>query len=226
MKIDLSIPGWTLEYDLLCLAWLANEVIENGKIVEIGSFCGRSTYALLNKKSSCNITVIDNFIDMCWLFNKSLTDWPKSILGDVDKLKSLPIDKNDDKTWRKGFDHFIGEQDNLTVNCISSLSLNSLEADFAFIDGNHINDAPLYDIRLFLQNPKCLIAVDDWDVINHSDVDRCVNIAKYESNRAVYVAPNGRIAYLLPLEGPMLASSLKFIEICASIPTDYESVER
>lgn len=64
MKLDLEIPGWSSEAKLLKLAELASNVPENGWIVEVGSFCGRSAYAMgMNKRDDVKLTCFDMFPD-------------------------------------------------------------------------------------------------------------------------------------------------------------------
>lgn len=44
MPYDLSIPGWMPERELKVIEDLATRVRQNGTIVEVGSFCGRSSW--------------------------------------------------------------------------------------------------------------------------------------------------------------------------------------
>jgi len=62
MIIDKNIPGWSHPDKLLYLAKQASNVPAAGWIVEVGTFFGRSAYALgMNKPESCLLTVIDPF---------------------------------------------------------------------------------------------------------------------------------------------------------------------
>ena len=45
MPYRLDIPGWMLEGDLRFIETLARHVPEHGRMIEVGSFCGRSTWA-------------------------------------------------------------------------------------------------------------------------------------------------------------------------------------
>ena len=80
MKIDLSIPGWNVEKKLCALADHAANVKENGWIVEVGTFCGRSSYTLgSNKDESVLLTSIDPFV--------GIENMPtQHIRGDISKI--------------------------------------------------------------------------------------------------------------------------------------------
>ena len=57
-----DIPGWMSAVELRYLELLASYVPANGQILEIGSFCGRSTQALFNgKPDSAQLTIVDKF---------------------------------------------------------------------------------------------------------------------------------------------------------------------
>jgi|TARA_R110000824_G_scaffold206822_6_gene392044 hypothetical protein len=43
---NLDIPGWATEADLKVLEYFSSEVSKDGLILEVGSFCGRTSYAL------------------------------------------------------------------------------------------------------------------------------------------------------------------------------------
>ena len=63
-KINTEIPGWTTEKKLNMLAEKAAAVPENGTIVELGTFCGRSAYSLgSNKLDSVKLVCVDMFPD-------------------------------------------------------------------------------------------------------------------------------------------------------------------
>lgn len=65
MNLNLEIPGWSSEKKLEKLASLAAGVNENGWIVEVGSFCGRSAYAMgMNKPASTKLTCFDMLPDI------------------------------------------------------------------------------------------------------------------------------------------------------------------
>ncbi len=56
------IPGWALDHQLVLLSKLASNVNENGCIVELGSFLGKSAYALgMNKLPSVKLYCFDHW---------------------------------------------------------------------------------------------------------------------------------------------------------------------
>ena len=59
--MNLEIPGWATEEDLTVLEYFASEVPEDGLILEVGSFCGRSSYTL---SKSCHPSVRVICIDL------------------------------------------------------------------------------------------------------------------------------------------------------------------
>lgn len=210
--IDLSIPGWTLEYDLLCLAWLANKVHRNSHIVEIGSFCGRSTSVLLNNSNQCTIHIVDTFKAIPLVFNNQQEKYFLILLGDIEKFKSLPI-TTELESWIEIFNDYVGKHSNLIINVgLSGEFIPPPNTSIAFIDGHHGGDVPLNDIKLFLDDEECLIIVDDYDIRSHPDVVKGVNIAHHNNRRSVYMAPHSRFNFLLPKTGPMLDNMIKFID--------------
>ena len=61
-KFKTDVPGWMTEVDLNVLYKLASLGPENGSILEVGCFLGRSTSALFaGKKTSVTLTVVDTF---------------------------------------------------------------------------------------------------------------------------------------------------------------------
>ena len=63
---NLDIPGWATEEDLKVLEYFASEVPEGGLILEVGSFCGRSSYALAKScHPSVRVVCIDLDLSPC-----------------------------------------------------------------------------------------------------------------------------------------------------------------
>ena len=61
---DLTIPGWMFEEELIQIERWANEVPENGVIMEIGSWYGRSAYAWAKScHPSVHVYCVDIFYD-------------------------------------------------------------------------------------------------------------------------------------------------------------------
>ena len=88
MNYNLDIPGWMGVRDLQILKQIASHVPENGNILEVGCFLGRSTYALHDgKPASARIEVVDTFI--------------------ISKLYSLDVGKSDIQGSRQLIDEAI-----------------------------------------------------------------------------------------------------------------------
>ena len=60
--IDYDIPGFMSRYDLEIISNIAKNVPDNGKILEIGSWFGRTTKCLYqSKKENVDLTVCDSW---------------------------------------------------------------------------------------------------------------------------------------------------------------------
>jgi predicted O-methyltransferase YrrM len=170
MKLNTNIPGWSSEKKLEKLAVLAGEVPYNGWIVEVGSFCGRSAYAMgMNKPNNVKLTCFDMFPDQP-------QEIPDTCLGD----RSRPYSYQE-------FLRNTGEVVNLeTVRAYMPLNVEYLnfskKIDLLFIDCVHTYEAVRDDINTwhrfmakdgiivfddyFDMFPGCIKAVDEfiWSV--------------------------------------------------------------
>lgn len=145
-----QIDGWMTQYEL---TWLASHAAEMKDVLEVGSWKGRSTFALL---SSCNGPVY------------ALDHWE----GSRDDFRISP------ELGHKAFDEFkanVGHFGNLHVIRADSTKYEPDEGfavDMAFIDGCHAYEDVLTDIRKWRPRARCLICGHD---INLPDVARAVN---------------------------------------------------
>lgn len=212
IEFDDQIPGWATEHTLLSLGWLSRNVPQNGTIVEIGVLWGRLTNSLVTNKSS-NTKVI--CIDPC--LNAS------RILYDIKNQQDIIHRKNND--WINSYIREYGKQAYLDkiiakstklddVVCIQQSSTNvkiDYEVNMAIIDGNHKDGFPITDMLMFVQQPECLIVMDDWDLTFWPDVGKAIDMAHLKFNRAIFAPPMKKYVYILPQKGPMLAKMLEFI---------------
>lgn len=168
IKINLDIPGWTSEQCLTMLAKEAASVPDNGWIVEIGSMCGRSSYALgMNKDPSVTLTCIDPFP-----FDEHLLD--SGIYGNVGNGKY-------------SFNNF---QDNTA--CIDNLEVLRMFSpptcsamsftkpiDLLWIDGGHAYHEVMADINFWypLVKPGGVIIFDDYEANQFQEVVDAVDEA-------------------------------------------------
>ena len=139
-----DIPGWMRSREL---AWLYLAAQEMDSIVEIGSWMGRSTDALL---SGCKGTVwaVDHFKGNknegdC--FHRESTKWDisKIFLGNVGHYKNLKLLKMDSLEAAKRFEE--------------------KSIDMVFIDGEHTYEEVMADIKAWLPKTKKLICGHDYD---------------------------------------------------------------
>jgi predicted O-methyltransferase YrrM len=134
---DIDIPGWMSITELRYLHRIAAKM---ESIVEIGSWYGRSTHALV---TAC-----------------------KGIVTAVDLWdQSLMVGLGDSMAARKAFFSKLGRIPNLNVLVMSSLEAAELfedkSVDMVFIDGTHDYTPFLSDINVWLPKTKKLICGHD-----------------------------------------------------------------
>lgn len=144
-KVDpLTIDGWMTEEEL---AWLTEQAQSSETIVEIGSWKGRSTTALLN---GCPGTV-----------------------HAIDHFKGSPgEDRHSEAREHDVFAEFmanVGAYPNLAIHRADSVTPAQLFADrsvdMVFIDGGHDKEQVLRDLRAWMPKCKTLLCGHDRDWI-------------------------------------------------------------
>ena len=186
-----------MHYDeLKILSGLASLVPKNGKILEIGSFYGRSTSALYaGKDPSVKLTVIDN-----WSYE---TKFIKNlqIQGDIDLYNTATNISIKNKTYRAGFEYCLSK----ILHAIEILQIDSRlfkehkQYDLIFIDGDH--DRPAYDIQNSIKNDKSLVFGDDFYPNEFPILRQVVQDAKKDR---IVVLPRGhscKLFGLIPITG-------------------------
>ena len=192
--MNYEIPGWMSKRDLEILTYLSSCVPENGNILEIGPFLGRSTAALLEgKKDSVSLDAVDTFtgIDL----NKDYPD----IKGSKDLFYEMRTLANATGDWEQSF-RFC-QSDNIDKINLFKCSSKDFELikpyNFSFIDASHTLDAATFDIKKYF-NLKGLIAGDDF-VPWWPGVVEAVNTFR-NNNYATLVVPRGsKIWILVPI---------------------------
>lgn len=150
--IDLEIPGWLCFDDLKILETLANQVPENGRILEIGGLHGRSAYTLA---SSCKASVEVMVFDL-WDSREV-----SSIIG---KEQKKFFAKNDLSFFQKN----LADRNIKNVKPIKMASppdkWDGEGFDLIFIDGDHSYLSVCGDIKFWAQHlkPGGLIFGDDY----------------------------------------------------------------
>jgi hypothetical protein len=191
--------------ELYWLAMLSSQVPSGGHIVEIGAWCGRSTYPLLhNRTTDTLITVVDTF--------SYVTPYTKEYLnvgnieGEPSMIDSLISMADTHKSWLPGFLKTIEHHDDFEVLVANSREFKKINpVNMVLVDGDHTNGIPTQDIDMFIDDPETLIVIDDcvpwWpDVVN-------ATIAAKRNHRRTVIMPTGtKMALILPTKGPMLAA--------------------
>ena len=201
MRYNLDIPGWMREPDLKVISKLASLVPENGSILEVGSFVGRSTFALAeNKPAGVDLHVVDTF-EINNLYPSDLTT-SVNIDGSKELLDSIQSIAKDSGSWLESFKYCLTPRivEQLTINVSSSKNyIVPKEFDMVFIDASHSFDDVIYDIRKYSSN-KTLLVGDDFGVKAPGVATAISAIRDYRSAlRGTLVVPaNSKIWILIP----------------------------
>jgi hypothetical protein len=152
-----TIPGMMTPDEMIVLSNLASLVPKNGKILEIGSFLGRSAAALhAGKDPSVSLTLIDNWAYGIGFFDHFVIDGDISLYN---RAVELSMEKG---TWRAGFElclHKILPQIEI-LQMDSKCFFDHAQYDLIFIDGDH--DTPDHDIYNSIANSRTLVFGDDF----------------------------------------------------------------
>lgn len=192
-----EIPGWMPKRDLEILSYLSSCVPENGNILEVGSFLGRSTSALVaSKKDSVSLDVVDTFkgIDPTYDF--------KDIEGNRDlfeKMRQVALETGD---WEQSF-RLCQEAniDKIQVNkCASEEFKIEKFYDFTFIDASHKFEDVCADISKFITT-KGLLAGDDF-IPKWMDVVMAVNSMRNRKFSTLVVPRGSKMWIMIPFANP------------------------
>jgi SAM-dependent methyltransferase len=134
-RVDESIEGWMDRTELL---WLHDMATRYDRIVEVGCWKGRSTYALLRGASRGVVWAVDHFD------------------GSPSELETNHREAKDGKIYEQ-FLKNVGSYNNLRVlkksSIEASLEFDEKSVDMVFIDGDHERESIVNDLRAWL--PKC-----------------------------------------------------------------------
>lgn len=156
-SINLDIPGWMSKEEL---AWLHWQAILSESVVEIGSWMGRSTYAILT--GCCGfVTAVDHF------------------KGSPDELETNHREAKTEDI-KQVFMANVGTFPNLRVLPVDSItaseSFEDLSIDMVFIDAQHTKEAVLADVRAWLPKAKRILVGHDIDIDGVRDALNELNI--------------------------------------------------
>ena len=141
-----NIQGWMTDKEL---QWLYEQASHMDSIVEIGSWKGRSTHALL---SGCKgiVTAVDHF------------------KGSLAELETTHLEAKDSDIHAEFLSN-VGSFDNLKViktdSLSASLRFGNYSVDMVFIDGDHTISGIMVDLLMWLPIAKKLICGHDWNFV-------------------------------------------------------------
>jgi len=201
MRNNLDIPGWMSETDLRVLTQLAGLVPENGNILEVGSFLGRSTYALYHgKPASVQLEIVDTFI-ISEDYSADIENYT-NLLGNKDlAAESISIASNTG-SWLESFKHCVTPNvaNQLTINVTTSKEYKlSKEFDMVFIDANHYSLNVIADIKKFA-GPNTLLVGDDFGPL-YVGIPIALAAVRKELKGTLIVPENSKIWIMIPTTG-------------------------
>lgn len=220
MKYNSNIPGWTSPSDLTVLHKLAGLVPQNGSIIEIGCFLGRSTDALFyGKHPSVEMTVIDTFqssgdyeTDKDIFEVKTSKEGFKYVaaFGNKDLYSVAQHLTKLTGNWQTGFKYCVSNEVSNGINLykedFNNVKLKPSGYDLAFIDASHDFENVTKDIARFIGNQNTLIVGDDFlrgvtGVSNAILETRRGTITGKSTKRLLIVPEDTKIWMLVPVEG-------------------------
>jgi predicted O-methyltransferase YrrM len=200
MRYNLLIPGWMSVVDLEILNRLASYVPENGSILEVGCFVGRSTSALFSgKPASATLEVVDTF-DVSNPYGLHISD--NNIKGSqYYKNKIKEIAKNTG-SWEESFRFCLTPEvaDHIQISVASSLEYNlTKQFDMVFIDANHAVNHVLHDIKKFASKNTLLVG-DDFSK-TYLGVAEALALVHFEIPSTLIAPSNSKIWIMVPEAG-------------------------
>jgi hypothetical protein len=202
-KFNKNIPGWMSESDLIVLQTLSGYVPENGSILEIGCFLGRSTSALFaGKHDSVKLTVVDTF-EYNSEYSHNLIHMPDKIDGDQELFMVAAKMAIANNSWEESFKLCMGSNiiDNIELHCMPSTNFsNDIKHDMVFIDANHDTDSLVNDIARFIDDCT-LIVGDDFTSKWAKSIPPALAITKKKYNWTLVMPENTKIWFMIPPSG-------------------------
>lgn len=200
IKINQNIPGWMSVTDLTILGITAKIHLPGTTMVEIGSFCGRSSWALSqNLPSNSVLHCVDT-----WHFSKIYT--PDSIRTDCyvsqeEKQTVFNIAKQN-SDWLPAFEYCTQDCTNIKKFKMASESYvaDQHNVSAVFIDGGHTFEDANRDISKFDFNDEVLLFGDDF-VTPYTGVIKSVFKNQPVRNRLLVKLPKSKLWFLWPTKG-------------------------
>jgi hypothetical protein len=156
-----KIPGWMSEKELEILFTLAGYVPENGSILELGCFLGRTTHTLYRgKHQSVDMTVVDTFNFDAWIDNATFGEYHELFDHDIfNKVKVIA------KTLscQEAFKFCIGEEiyRNIKIHQLSTRDFQkNKNYNLTFIDASHKYEDVAHDIEKYSLQDNLIVGDD------------------------------------------------------------------
>jgi len=196
-----EIPGWTYNRELRILEKLASCVPENGSIVEIGCFLGRSVSALYSgKNESVTLDVIDPFDGKVQYSNLNITNYTASYLLGNESLFIEAQKIANQSDWIQAFKFCVGDEvaNNVTLHVMKSNDFKKEKHyDLTFIDGSHFYADVVHDLVKF-STDEGLIIGDDFSKM-YPDVVKAVG--QFRGAKTLIVFQDTKLFALIPKTG-------------------------
>lgn len=166
-----DVEGWLTQTEGECLARVAH----GRNVLEIGSFCGRSTICMA--QTALRVTCIDPFDsratsetgDTFERFNANLSRY-----GLLDRVQALKGTTQDAAARTRKAEREIAAADDNTIIAVPNIAMDRFGA--AFIDGDHSRNAVLFDYNFVCQRlaPNGIVAFHDYYSGRDPGVDAAV----------------------------------------------------
>ena len=179
--------------DLEILSYLSSCVPDNGNILELGPFLGRSTSALVkHKKENVSLEVVDTFsgfpLDMEY----------NDLMGDRELYEQLRALAKDTGSWLEPFKKCQSTDiQNINIHACSTKEFKIKKwYDMTFVDTEHTFNSVMHDVGKFI-SASSLILGDDF-VPWWSDISKALTNFHYRSYRTLVVPRGSKIWILVP----------------------------
>ena len=196
MTYDENIPGWIVLADLRFIEMLSKMIPEGGEMVEVGAWCGRSTYAWAKSvRSGVKVHVIDSWL---WMPEYPATDPGGPLSSDNDPLELF-------KKYTSSCDNIIIHQGHSPM---THPPIPEHGFDLVFLDGDHQSPGIDNDIDFWsnhLKKETGVICGDDYGSGWQDGEDRWPNITnavnrlRDKTNFTLFTSPH-KLWALLPDE--------------------------
>lgn len=197
-----NIPGWVSNRELTILSILAGYVPDNGTILEIGCFLGRSTAALYNgKNKSVKLEVVDCFRGLSSVginkpFDELFSQRSDQLREAYYKARDVALSYG----WHEAFKYCIGQEmyNDITVYAMNSTEFSKTKQyNLTFIDGDHNMESVLHDIKKCDSDVDLLVG-DDF-VKTFPGISCAVN--ELRRTRTLIVFEDTKLWVLVPKTG-------------------------